>query len=80
MPALQLCTPHVTQNPGLTETGRRRCSAIDGRTTRHTGYANSQSRRAMQCDQEVQVVRVRGLFPVVDWAATTAFGVTSYSC
>jgi hypothetical protein len=40
-------TPHVTQNHGLTKTGRQRCSAIDGRTTRHTGYAKSQSRRAM---------------------------------
>ena len=29
-------TPHVTQNNGLTKTGRRRRSAIDGRTTRHT--------------------------------------------
>jgi Transposase DDE domain len=40
-------TPHVTQNNGLTKTARRRRSAIDGRTTRHTGYAKSQSRRAM---------------------------------
>ena len=40
-------TPHVTQNHGLTKTGRRRRSAIDGRTTRHTGYAKSQSRCAM---------------------------------
>ena len=40
-------TPHVTQNNGLTKTGRRRRSAIDGRTTRRTGYAKSQSRRAM---------------------------------
>src|ERR1700741_3247563 len=40
-------TPHVTQNNGLTKTGRRRRSAIDGRTTRHTGYAKSQSRRPM---------------------------------
>jgi hypothetical protein len=40
-------TPHVTQNNGLTKTGRRRHSAIDGRTTRRTGYAKSQSRRAM---------------------------------
>jgi AcrB/AcrD/AcrF family/Transposase domain (DUF772) len=39
-------TPHVTHN-GLSKTGRRRRSAIDGRTTRHTGYAKSQSRRAM---------------------------------
>ena len=37
-------TPHVTQNNGLTKTGRQRRSAIDGRTTRHTGYAKSQSR------------------------------------
>lgn len=40
-------TPHVTQNDGKTKTGRKRRSAIDGRTTRHTGYAMSQSRRAM---------------------------------
>ena len=40
-------TPHVTQNNALSKTGRRRRSAIDGRTTRHTGYAKSQSRRAM---------------------------------
>jgi transposase len=40
-------TPHVTQNDGLTKTGRRRRSAIDGRTTRHTGYGASQSRRPM---------------------------------
>jgi transposase len=40
-------TPHVTQNNGLTQTGRRRRSAIDGRTTRHSGYAASQSRRPM---------------------------------
>jgi hypothetical protein len=40
-------TPHVTQNNGLTRTGKRRRSAVDGRTTRHTGYAKSQFRRAM---------------------------------
>ena len=40
-------TPHVTQNNGLTKTGRWRRSAIDGRTTRHAGYAKSQSRRPM---------------------------------
>ncbi len=40
-------TPHVTQNNGETKTGRRRRSAIDGRTTRHPGYAMSQTRRAM---------------------------------
>ena len=40
-------TPHVTQNHGLTKTGRQRRSAIDGRTTRHGGYSASQSRRPM---------------------------------
>lgn len=40
-------TPHVTQNDGVTKTGNRRRSAIDGRTARHVGYAMSQSRRAM---------------------------------
>lgn len=40
-------TPHVTQNNGENKIGRRRRSAIDGRTTRHPGYAVSQSRRAM---------------------------------
>jgi transposase len=40
-------TPHVAQNNGPTKTGKRRQSAIDGRTTRHVGYGMSQSRRAM---------------------------------
>ena len=40
-------TPHVTQNDAETKTGKRRHSAIDGRTTRHAGYGMSQSRRAM---------------------------------
>ena len=40
-------TPHVTCNDAETKTGKRRRSAIDGRTTRHAGYAMSQSRRAM---------------------------------
>jgi transposase len=39
-------TPHVTQNNGVTKTGKRRQSAIDARTTRHQGYGMSQSRRA----------------------------------
>jgi len=37
-------TPHVTQNNGETKTGKRRRSAIDGRTSRHPGYA-----MAMRC-------------------------------
>jgi cytochrome c2 len=40
-------TPHVTQNNGVTKTGKRRHSAIDRRTTRHQGYHVSQSCRAM---------------------------------
>jgi hypothetical protein len=40
-------TLHVTQNNGETKTGRHRRSAIDGRTTRHPGYAMSLSRQAM---------------------------------
>ena len=40
-------TPHVTQNNGVTKTGKIRRSAIDERTTRHAGYGMSQSRRAM---------------------------------
>jgi len=37
----------VTQNDSITATGKRRQSAIDGRTTRHEGHGMSQSRRAM---------------------------------
>jgi transposase len=40
-------TPHIAQNDAMTKTGKRRRSAIDGRTTRHPGYRMSQSRRAM---------------------------------
>src|ERR1700676_3135984 len=40
-------TPHVTQNDCITSTGKRRQSAIDGRTTPHDGYGMSQSCRAM---------------------------------
>src|SRR5271167_4252481 len=40
-------TPHVTQNDAVTKTGKTRNSAIDERTTRHSGYGMSQSRRAM---------------------------------
>ncbi|MBV8093139.1 MAG: transposase [Acetobacteraceae bacterium] len=31
----------------MTKTGKRRRSAVDGRTTRHAGYRMSQTRRAM---------------------------------
>src|SRR5262249_27535206 len=39
-------TPHVAQNDSIPATGKRRRSAIDGRTTRHQGYGISQSCRA----------------------------------
>ena len=43
-------TPHVAQNDAVTKTGTRRKSAIDGRTTRHIGYAISQTcRKAIEC-------------------------------
>lgn len=34
-------TPHIARNDHVTKTGKRRTTAIDGRTTRHTGYAVS---------------------------------------
>jgi hypothetical protein len=40
-------TPQVKRNDAETKTGKRRRSAIDARTTRHRGYALSQTRRAM---------------------------------
>jgi transposase len=40
-------TAHVAQNNAPTKTGKQRRSAIDGRTTRHAGYAMSQTRRKM---------------------------------
>jgi len=35
-------TPHIARNDAETKTGKRRRSAVDGRTTRHPGYAASQ--------------------------------------
>jgi len=40
-------TPHVAQNNFITKTGKTRQSAIDGRTTRHPGYQQSQNKRKM---------------------------------
>ncbi|MGE4529413.1 MAG: IS5 family transposase [Rhodospirillaceae bacterium] len=34
-------TPHIARNDHVTKTGKRRATAIDGRTTRHPGYAVS---------------------------------------
>ena len=38
-------TPHIAIQDHLTKTGKRRKTLIDGRTTRHAGYAVSQRRR-----------------------------------
>lgn len=35
-------TPHIARHDTLTKTGKRRRSSVDGRTTRHAGYAVSQ--------------------------------------
>jgi IS5 family transposase len=35
-------TPHITRNDYVTKTGKRRKTAIDGRTLRHPGYGISQ--------------------------------------
>ena len=38
-------TPHIAIDGHITKTGKRRRTAIDGRTTRHPGYAISQRHR-----------------------------------
>jgi transposase len=35
-------TPHIARHDAVTQTGKRRRSSVDGRTTRHPGYAASQ--------------------------------------
>ncbi|MEO1205516.1 MAG: IS5 family transposase [Pseudomonadota bacterium] len=35
-------TPHIVRHDAVTKTGKRRRSSVDGRTTRHPGYAASQ--------------------------------------
>jgi hypothetical protein len=43
-------TPHVAQHNYVTKSGRKRKSAIDGRTTRHEGYGLSQTcRKVAEC-------------------------------
>lgn len=73
-------TPHVTQN-----IARRGGSAIDGRTTRHDGYATSQHARPriepafgwLKTIAWIRKVKLRGL-PKVDWLfvfASAAFNL-----
>ena len=67
-------TPHVTQN-----VGRRGGSAIDGRTTRHNGYAKSQHARSriepafgwLKTVGWLRKVKLRSL-PKVDWLVVFA--------
>jgi transposase len=67
-------TPHVTQN-----TARRGGSAIDGRTTRHVGYAQSQHARPrvepafgwLKTIAWLRKIKLRGL-PNVDWLVVFA--------
>jgi transposase len=67
-------TPHVTQN-----TARRGGSAIDGRTTRHDGYAKSQHARPrvepafgwLKTIAWLRKIKLRGL-PRVDWLVVFA--------
>lgn len=40
-------TPHIAVNTYVTQTGTVRKTSIDGRTTRHKGYALSQGKRKM---------------------------------
>jgi hypothetical protein len=73
-------TPHVTHN-----IARRGGSAIDGRTTRHDGYATSQHARPriepafgwLKTIAWIRKVKLRGL-PKVDWLfvfASAAFNL-----
>ena len=67
-------TPHVTQNDCVTAAGKRRRSAIDGRTTRHEGYGMSRiasgddrmhtSAGARQQAYDAQQTKHRGLASV----------------
>ena len=41
----RIVTPHIASNDHMTKTGKRRKTAIDGRTLRHGGYSISQCRR-----------------------------------
>jgi transposase len=67
-------TPHVSQN-----TKRRGGSAIDGRTTRHDGYAKSQHARPriepafgwLKTIASLRKIKLRGL-PNVDWLVVFA--------
>lgn len=75
----RLVTPHIARNDHVTKTGKRRKSAIDGRTLRHAGYGVSQTCRKrieevfgwVKSSAGLAKVKVRGLARV-DAAFTLA--------
>src|SRR5699024_950049 len=77
-------TPHVTQNNGPTKTGRRRRSAVGGRTTRHCGYRTRQTLsrvarvhlRLGQATRHMRKARHRGLYRI---GATFMLNLIAYN-
>lgn len=77
-------TPHIARDDHLTKTGKRRTSAIDGRTTRHRGYGVSQRCRKrieeifgwIKSTAGLAKVKVRGKDRV---DATFTFAVAAYN-
>jgi hypothetical protein len=55
-------TPHIARNDYVTKTGKRRKSAINGRTTRHAGYTISQ-----RCRKRISHCGDRILMPLKIW-------------
>jgi transposase len=77
-------TPHIAIDGHLTKTGKRRKTAIDGRTTRHAGYAISQCCRKrieevfgwIKTTGGIAQVKVRGLAKV---QAVFVFAILAYN-
>lgn len=77
-------TPHIAVNGARTKTGKRRKSAIDGRSTRHAGYAVSQRVRKrieeifgwVKAQAGLAKVKVRGREKV---EAAFTFAIAAYN-
>ena len=77
-------TPHIAIDGHLTKTGKRRKTAIDGRTTRHAGYTISQRCRKrieevfgwIKTTGGIAQVKVRGLAKV---QAVFIFAIVAYN-
>jgi Transposase DDE domain len=77
-------TPHIAIDGHLTKTGKRRKTAIDGRTLRHAGYAISQCCRKrieeafgwIKTVAGLGQVKVRGLAKV---RAVFIFAIAAYN-